>query len=144
MAECSPRTNCHPFCCDTTVIFFIPLSLPTQVLPSILQKHCCILPDTNTGKSRCPSQTHSEQRQIGAWDRGRCTVCQPASQQGVRGVHICLHGPWSITGFYLTDVDILSDLLFLSHLSWEWKYMLMGVVSATAEGVCLFETATGI
>lgn len=70
--------------------------------------------------------------------------CQPARQQGLRGVHICLHGPWSITGFYLTDVDILSDLLFLFHLSWEWKYMLMGVVSATAEGVCLFETATGI
>lgn len=80
----------HLFCSSSVVSW--------KVLPGILQKHCCILPDRNAGKdlTDVPLSTN-DTTHTQCWDGKREPVCEsneqaviPGNGDSVGGGHICL------------------------------------------------------
>lgn len=96
----------HLFCSSSVVSW--------KVLPGILQKHCCILPDRNTGKdlTDVPLSTN-DTTHTQCWDRRREPVCEGNEQAVIVGNGYSVGG-----GSYLSACSTSwSWHLFAVHVS---------------------------
>lgn len=92
----------HLFCSSSVVSW--------KVLPGILQKHCCILPDRNAGKdlTDVPLSTN-DTTHTQCWDRRREPVCESNEQAVIPG-----NGD-SVGGSYLSACSTSRSWPCFSH-----------------------------